>query len=251
MVVKYLHTIYTIYNGKKNTDNDGHIHIKVTSSNVYIYKDASRSAASLVASGNRNGTEPVQLLPVNNSELSGIFTVTGTTNTARISAIPILTARKLRAQQEHWSTQDTQRETPIIDPDVICPGDIIYPHTDANYISKGDEEKLPIDLWTIRKEALESKEDSIKTTRENQLPSPIRSISESIIQLATSPHNEIIGTTTEGNNLLIKINADGVTPENLFISNSEGHLSSPKGMAFDAENNFYVVDNDKTKKIQF
>lgn len=152
-----------------NTDSDGNLYISVRRSDVttlVVYRDRDRTQR--IASGSRSSTKgTINLLPENNSDLSGSVEIDyqADTPTIEISVIPDLLSWQLqqlrdRWQQLDWPTGDnntpTENQDPIVDPDWVGPADLrdITPQTPV------------LDLWQARRDQLDAEYEALKQARE-------------------------------------------------------------------------------------
>jgi Tc toxin complex TcA C-terminal TcB-binding domain/Putative peptidoglycan binding domain/Repeat of unknown function (DUF5648) len=163
---------------QSNTDPDGLVYVSLTKTassaiRVEVYRDLART--QLVAAGEQaKATDPVALVAVNNSGLSGRLELNYSADTTDIElrVFPQLLSWRLAFLRTLWAEGDrpinsyTDRPTnpdpeavlpilPIIDPDVIGPDDFRYPVASAGA-------NKPFDLWIKRRKWVDQQLDGLK-----------------------------------------------------------------------------------------
>ncbi|MDL2122821.1 MAG: peptidoglycan-binding protein [Deltaproteobacteria bacterium] len=154
----------------KNTDAEGDVYIKLKNPTeneykVEMYRDLERT--ELLAYGKRNSAEgKIELSPENGSRLSGSVNIdydTGSENIV-ISLIPDFLSWRFLHLRTLWKsldypddlyTEETSVPLPIIDPDLIGPGDLREPTEGEAY-----------ELWQSRHNWVVDQLDAVQSERE-------------------------------------------------------------------------------------
>ncbi|WMJ75342.1 hypothetical protein RCC89_19575 [Cytophagaceae bacterium ABcell3] len=153
----------------KNTDSNGFIYISIlhSTSQVIFYKDASRSNESIVAIATAGSEESINIIPENNSGLSGELEVNSFDNNGliEISLVPQVLCWRLLYQEEQWKKADWPAnrykvlEFPIIEPDIIGPDDFRNPDIESNIVFK---------LWENRRKWIDEGLEEFRGIRDNE-----------------------------------------------------------------------------------
>ena len=154
----------------KNTDAEGNVYIKLKNPTedeykVEIYQDLERT--ELLATGKRISTQgKIELSPANDSRLSGSVNIdygSGSKDIV-ISLIPDFLSWRLQHLRTLWKsldypddpyTEETSVPFPIIDPDLIGPGDLREPTEGEAY-----------ELWQSRHNWVVDQLDAVQSERE-------------------------------------------------------------------------------------
>lgn len=252
-----------------NTDTNGYIYVKLLNASPYVrlYTHTDRTSDYLVASGVSFDTtnKIIVLGQENNSMLSGYFELTSFTDNSAISmsAVSLYMSWQMAKLREDWSAAQYEKveneeseliyldKTPLIDPDLIGPDDLLVPYYDVA------KTETAIYLWQTRYEDLNEKYDAIKDERENNSnqTTPI-SIDLNIPKGLTIDQNNVKYITNSGatTNIIYK-NAAGTTSDWGADGTGTDDFKNPEGIFANTESTdtfLYVADtgNHRIKKIK-
>ncbi|WP_346294111.1 neuraminidase-like domain-containing protein [Sphaerothrix gracilis] len=205
----------------QNTDIDGKLYVTLSRSStatlwvVDVYRDPERT--QLVASGNRSSAQgTVELLPENNSGLSGTVEIDYQADTAdiEISVIPDLLTWQLqqlrdRWQQLDWPEDETTEDTstvdspPILDPDLVGPADL----------RTLNPQSAEMDLWQARRSQLDGEYNALKQAHETNGDDLGALLARDEIGLSIEILNGLVADQAEGKDITSSLDDHYLTRE--------------------------------------